>query len=268
MPTKIARIIFSLVFFGFIVALGISTFFNSQSGPSVDSPLYNENENSEDAPKGDFFQWPAKLEDEKKIVTIEKRGAKNYYIVFDGSGSMFGRECGEREKILVAKDVVSGFVDKIPKDANIGIAAFDSRGLAERAPLSGDNKDKVVNAIKSIQAAGETPLKSSISLAANKLAKQAAYQMGYGEYHLVIVTDGEASSGEEPLDIVNALLSHTPIVIHTVGFCISDNHSLNQKGRILYRSASNAQELERGLDDILAESESFGDGTDDWGDWK
>ena len=73
----------------------------------------------------------------------------------------------------------------------------------------------------------------------------------------MVVTDGEASSGEEPDSVVRHLLKHSPVVVHTIGFCIGKNHSLNQPGEILYRSAQNKKELTSGLEGVLAEAESF-----------
>ena len=81
--------------------------------------------------------------------------------------------------------------------------------------------------------------------------------MGYGEYHLVIVTDGEANDGEDPREAVDALLAKSPVVLHTIGFCIGETHSLNQKGRVFYQSADNPEELRKGLTDVLAEATSF-----------
>ena len=49
----------------------------------------------------------------------------------------------------------------------------------------------------------------------------------------------------------------TPIVLHTIGFCIDAKHSLNQPGRILYRQANDLEELRRGLQNVLAEAPSF-----------
>jgi hypothetical protein len=94
-------------------------------------------------------------------------------------------------------------------------------------------------------------------MAFDSLTRQARAQLGYGEYHLVIVTDGYADPDEKPRTIVDKMLAETPIIIHTIGFCISDKHSLNQPGRILYQSATDVQSLQQGLDDVLAESPDF-----------
>jgi hypothetical protein len=73
---------------------------------------------------------------------------------------------------------------------------------------------------------------------------------------MVVVTDGEAT-GAEPRGIVDRLLAESPVVLHTIGFCIESDHSLNQAGRILYRSADSPKELAEGLTDVLAEAPAF-----------
>lgn len=91
------------------------------------------------------------------------------------------------------------------------------------------------------------------------LEKQAAAQLGYGEYNLVVVTDGDASDGSDLEKIVDLVAGQTPINLYTVGFCIDDRHVLNQEGRTEYRSALNTEELGTALQAVLAESEEFGD---------
>jgi Ca-activated chloride channel family protein len=202
--------------------------------------------------------WPAELGPDTKIEPVERRTARNYYVVFDASGSMTETKCsGSQRKIEVAKTAVQEFATKIAGDANIGLMIFDNRGPREALPLGKDQLLQFKNLVSSIDAGGGTPLRSAIYSAGQNLAKQAARQMGYGEYHLVVVTDGEADEGQDPRTIVGTLLKGTPVVLHTVGFCIGSKHSLNQPGLVLYQSADNPEELRQGLKEVLAEASSF-----------
>ncbi|MGF1623361.1 MAG: hypothetical protein ACFCVH_00645, partial [Alphaproteobacteria bacterium] len=74
---------------------------------------------------------------------------------------------------------------------------------------------------------------------------------------IVVVTDGYAEDPEAMTDQVHALLSGTPVTIHTIGFCISENHALNLPGLVYYRSAMDPGELLLGLESVLAESPDF-----------
>jgi len=183
----------------------------------------------------------------------------NYYVILDGSGSMSRRECADNgRKIEVAIDAVQRFVSEIPSSANVGLAVFDRRDLSERVPIGADNREAISEALTRVRAGEGTPLKSAIRLGYEKLTAQASAQLGYGEYHLVVVTDGKPDpEDEDPTRQVKEILARSPVVLHTIGFCIDPNHVLNQPGRVYYAAASNPDELQKGLQAVLAESTSF-----------
>ncbi|HLB31667.1 MAG TPA: vWA domain-containing protein, partial [Gammaproteobacteria bacterium] len=120
------------------------------------------------------------------------------------------------------------------------------------------SRDALVETLDRVSASGGTPLKTSIQHAARALTDQGRRQLGYGEYHLVVITDGaHMPESEDPRGVVEDILGRTPIIIHTLGFCIGERHSLNQPGRIQYKSANNRHDLETGLSEVLAESPDF-----------
>ena len=200
--------------------------------------------------------WPA-IETAQSMVA-DNLSRKNYYLVMDGSGSMAESRCSSgKSKISVAKSAVIEFINKIPGDANLGLLVFDKRGTSERVPLGLNARDQAIAEIRRVQSGGGTPLDSVIRLAYRSLTRQAESQLGYGEYHLVVVTDGEASEGQNPSGIVKTVTADSPVVLHTIGFCISGSHSLNQAGITLYKSANNPMDLARGLDSVLAEASDF-----------
>jgi Ca-activated chloride channel family protein len=196
--------------------------------------------------------WFETQNNEESELTLEENLTKrNYYIIFDGSGSM-----KENNKLPTAKKALIEFVSHVPQNTNLGLAIFDGSGLFERVPL-GNDRYEFTNQVQKTKAAGNTPLEEALELAYTQLKKQAQKQLGYGEYTIVVVTDGEASPGHEPDIIVNLILAQSPIVIHTIGFQIGEDHSLNQPGKIYYKSAKNIDELSQGLEEVLAESENF-----------
>jgi Ca-activated chloride channel homolog len=183
---------------------------------------------------------------------------KNYYVVFDASGSMGENECTNGgTKLEAAKAALRQFAQSVPANANLGLEVFDAQDVAEHLPLGADNREQFDAAVDAVRAGGGTPLKSAIAQGYAALSRQGQRQLGYGEYHLVVVTDGEASGGEDPGSIVDQVLAESPVVLHTIGFCIGQDHSLNQPGRVLYQSADNPEELAKGLSDVLAEAPSF-----------
>lgn len=200
--------------------------------------------------------WP--IFESMQVELSDDVSIKNYYLVFDGSGSMEFRRCSNgKKKIEIAKAAVIDFVSKIPDDANIGLAVFDINGISERVGLGRRSKDQVIAEVINTTTGGGTPLDSAIRRAYISLTQQAKKQLGYGEYHLITITDGEAGKNQDPYGIVKKVFESSPVVMHTIGFCIDGNHSLNKAGVTLYKSANNPAELARGLDSVLAEATDF-----------
>jgi Ca-activated chloride channel homolog len=180
---------------------------------------------------------------------------RNFLIVLDGSGSMADTQCsGNLSKIVAAKQAIAAFATKIKPEDNLGLCAFDSRGVTERASLS-LNRSAFNTALQEVRSDSNTPLGTAVRLGYARLQEQAKRQLGYGEYYLVVVTDGEADPGNDPRDIVNKIVSQSPVVISTIGFCIGQGHSLNRPGLTMYRDATNLEQLNQGLESVLAEAE-------------
>lgn len=184
--------------------------------------------------------------------------AVNYYVVLDGSGSMNERNCAAGQtKMDAARKALASFAQSVPAGANLGLAVFENRGLMELLPLGTGNREQFGQAVRQVAAGGGTPLSTAVQLAYERLLAQGRAQLGYGEYHLVVVTDGLASDGYDPTPKVNEILNSSPVMLHTIGFCIGTQHSLNQPGRTFYQAADNPEALRQGLDAVLAESPSF-----------
>ena len=156
-----------------------------------------------------------------------------------------------------ARELIPYLADAVPGWFQPVLAVFDAKGLSERLSLGADNRDAFRQAVKAVSVNASTPLRSALELAYDRLLQQGRRQLGYGEYHLVVVTDGQASKGEDPTPAVNRILAESPVVVHTIGFCIGERHPLNQPGRTYYRSANNPQALQQGLEKVLAEAPDF-----------
>ena len=180
---------------------------------------------------------------------------RNFLIVLDGSGSMRDVQCsGDLSKIKAAKQAIAAFATKLSPDDNLGLCAFDSQGVTERSPLS-LNRAAFNQALQAVRSDSNTPLGTAVGLGYSRLRAQAQRQLGYGEYYLIVVTDGEADRGNDPRGIVNQIVSESPVVISTIGFCIGEGHSLNRPGLTMYHDATNLKELNQGLESVLAESD-------------
>lgn len=205
-----------------------------------------------------FSAWP--FTDSQQVnVIVPNLLAKNYVLIFDGSGSMSESACNDkrnRSKINVAKQAVSEWIQTVPADANVGLVIF-SNGWTILDAASG-SRETFKQTVSKISPDGFTPLASAFMASYNMLTKQAQSQLGYGEYTIVAITDGADNDRSESLERwVKKILGETPINIYTIGFCIGSRHELNQPGKMVYREAGNIEEIRKGLAEVMAESETF-----------
>jgi hypothetical protein len=183
---------------------------------------------------------------------------KNAYFIFDGSGSMSDPpdECNGpqkfSDKLSGAKWAIKEFMKKVPDDINIGLYVFDDNGRRELIPLGPNQKKKFINAIDAIASSGGTPLKDSIIFGVNQLKKQYKKQLGYGEYRLIVITDGIA----ERIPMAVEFANKNDIPIYAIGLCIAEDHPLRTLARS-YQAADNFEDLAKGLEQTLAEMPSF-----------
>ena len=184
---------------------------------------------------------------------------RNFYFIMDGSGSMrepTTRDCGGDQsfpdKISGARWAIKKFLENVPEEMNIGLYIFDRDGRREVVPLGKANRDAFLRAVDNIDAGGGTPLARAIQYGADQLVAQYKKQLGYGEFRLVVVTDGIAN------DIPEAALyaAKYGIPIYAIGLCVEANHPLRQFS-VSYQAADNFADLSKGLSESLAELPVF-----------
>lgn len=203
--------------------------------------------------------WPFAKGEQQSADLADNLLTKNYFLVFDGSGSMRDSGCsGSKQKIEVAKEVVAQWAEGIGPDANLGLIAFHNNGITS-LPLTKGGRENFIHTINKIPAGGGTPLAEAAAYAYEACTNQAKRQLGYGEYTIVIVTDGIADDATKLKKGIENILTQSPVNIYSIGFCIGANHSLNQPGRTIYKAANNPEQLRQGLQEVLAESETFDD---------
>ncbi|MGA1868447.1 MAG: vWA domain-containing protein [bacterium] len=197
---------------------------------------------------------------DESLVTSEASLTRNFYFIFDGSGSMQdapGGACrGDQRfgsKLEGAKWAVQEFMKKVPDTINIALYVFDTYyGRREVVPLGTNNRQEFIRAVNTIRPGGMTPLADAIKFATDQLVSQYKKQLGYGEYRIVVITDGIAE------DIPEAVIysAKRGMPIYAIGLCIGDDHPLRRYA-LSYRAADNFADLAKGLEETLAESEVF-----------
>lgn len=188
---------------------------------------------------------------------------RNFYFIFDSSGSMgeavrktdrSGKQFVRR--IDATRWAVQEFLGKVPDDVHLGLWVFNASGSREVVPIgpAKANRNAFLSAVQATQPGNGTPLTESIIAGVDRLVAQYKRQLGYGEYRLAVVTDGEPTG--RPLPEAVDYAAKYGIPIYTIGVCMNQDHSLRQHS-LSYRAADNAEEMASALEETLAETKSF-----------
>ena len=144
---------------------------------------------------------------------FEERPGLAAVVLIDVSGSMEQRIRGERtQKIEVARrsalDLVDQFVryaaDHPKETVQLSVAEFSARDGQDDVrvviPMGAPDLERARTAIAAMRADGGTPIGSAVIH-----AKRALDATGLARRHLLVVTDGENTTGEDPEDVVAAI---------------------------------------------------------------
>jgi len=180
--------------------------------------------------------WP-----EMKLGSIEKDPVINMVIIFDASQS---------NNIAEAKKALSTYISSLPENVQLGLVTF---GGSKVELDIGTDKKTLEQVVQGMSADNGTPLGPSVGKAYQLLASRAVTETGFNQYHIAIITDGEADSRSFLKRNIDEILKESTVSITTIGFKVGENHSLNREG-IRYISADDSAELSKGLEQILAEA--------------
>lgn len=195
------------------------------------------------------FVWPGNPSSIDAVFSGDEMYARSFLVVLDVSGSMRG------DKLEEAKAALRVFFKAMKPNDYVGLLLFSTENYLA-VPL--DRVDRVeAEFLRKVDAAregGSTYLKNAVKSGYTELTRLGQLQLGYGNYTLVIVTDGAADNGQDPKKDILFMIENTPIQIYTIGFQIGSRHSLNMPGKTTYVEANNLGELTEGLKGVLAES--------------
>ena len=186
----------------------------------------------------------------------------NIVVILDASGSMQDKFSGDRtkSKMEAAKAALQQVLANIPDGTQIGLLVFSGANIHSEwvYPLGPKDTEKLIAAIHLPQPSGDTPLGKYIRIGANRLLEQREKQYNYGNYRLLVVTDGEASDTDKVKYYTPEILNRQ-IRIDVIGVDMKTDHML---ANVVdgYRKADNPGELVAAVSQILAET--GGTGTD------
>ena len=186
----------------------------------------------------------------------------NTILVMDGSGSMWGQIDGVA-KITIAQDVVSGLMETLPADQNIGLTVYGHRERGNCTDIETivapgpDTRDAIRDAVNAIKPLGKTPMTDSIIAAAEAL------RYTEDSATVILVSDGVETCNPDPCAAMRVLEEASiDLTAHVVGFDVgSDAVALEQMQCIAdetggqFLTADNAEELGAALQTVAAEPE-------------
>ncbi|MBI4354803.1 MAG: VWA domain-containing protein [Candidatus Omnitrophica bacterium] len=187
-------------------------------------------------------------------------------ILFDASSSMNERS-GEAFKLDVAKQALTTIAGQIPADANVGFRVFGQHPIRERGgtkeescrdselafPIQPFEKERLLAALSSLQAYGQTAIGYSLQLAAKDFTPSPE-----AEKTIILISDGQETCGVDPVGVVQALKAQgIHLVIHAVGFAVDPDaraklQALAEATGGTYADAQRADELEVNLNTAAA----------------
>lgn len=168
----------------------------------------------------------------------EPTGKKALMLVVDTSDSMTG------EKMINAKVALDKYIRSLSSDVEIGMVTFPRFEVVE--PRA--KRDCLIKRIRELETGDDTPLAEAVYLAYKELAGVRA-----DEYHMAIITDGEANNKGILRRNVDFIIKNSPIRITTIGININSGHSLNREG-VRYIEVNDFDSLKEGLGQILLEA--------------
>ncbi len=183
-------------------------------------------------------------------------------LILDASGSMKQRVDG-RQKIDVAKEVVTQIIKGLPDDARVALRVYGHRIREGRPgdckdsellfPFGKVDKSKMIARVHAIQALGTTPIEYSL--------RQVAADFGNapGEKMIILVTDGKEECRGDPAAAVSELLAKgLKFRLNIVGFALADAATKRDMERVakmtggMFFDATNARALTQAIQQALA----------------
>ena len=176
-------------------------------------------------------------------------------IVLDDSGSMLDPMAGSgRSKMEVAKTALREVFAALPAGARVGVFTlnppYGGTGT-ELLPIAAHDADAVAAALGGVEAGGGTPLGERLNEATAALLLERAARR-YGDYRLLVVTDGEATDG----GVLDAAVPRTlgaGLTVDVIGVAMAGDHTL-ATAVDRYRRADDPQSLREALEEVVAES--------------
>lgn len=195
--------------------------------------------------------------------TAHAAGDLNIVVILDNSGSMAERMPTGGTRIEAAKQALLRVLEQTPEGASVGVLLLNPGPSGPwLVPLGPVDQQATRAAVSGLRANGRTPLGGAMKTAADALLKVREGQR-YGDYKLLVVSDGEATDG----DLVERYLPQIQsrgLLVDVIGVAMPNRHSLATRAST-YRKADDPASLEKAISAVVL-GESSGGASDDAGE--
>lgn len=165
------------------------------------------------------------------LVTTTTFATDNVVVVLDNSSSMAQSMSGGT-RMTVAKKALSTVLGNLKDDVRVGVVLLNPTPVAKNnwlIPLGQVNPAEAVKKINELRENGGTPLGYYMKVGADALLELRAKEH-YGNYRLLVVTDGEANSDDAPkLEAYLPDIQRRGIAVDVIGLDMRGEHSLATK---------------------------------------
>jgi len=182
------------------------------------------------------------------------------YVIFDGSGSMWGSLADGTRKIAAARTVLRDFASGDFTGRELALRAYGHRRKNDCAdselviPFKAPETFalELDGFLSKVNPKGKTPITRSL--------RQALEDMGEREGEIILISDGIETCDEDPCALVRAWADKDiRIRVHVVGFGVDEKAKaaltcIAEAAGTTYRDAANADQLREGLADIHRET--------------
>ncbi len=205
------------------------------------------------------FLFPSNSNAQDPITSNQKKGI---YVIFDASGSMWGKLEDQSYKIHVAKQVLQDFVQTDLGEVELAFRAYghnrkgDCRDSELLVPF-GESSQVIASLqskIKGINPVGKTPITYSF--------KEALKDFGDRRGDIILISDGIETCDEDPCELVKLWRkTNVNIKVHVVGLGLDEvskpaMECIAEASGTDFHDATNASDLSNGLKKIQEKTSS------------
>ena len=168
------------------------------------------------SPFGGGNHWLMRVGLQGRSVDPGQRKDATLIFAIDVSGSM-----AREDRLGMVKRALQMLVDELSPNDEVGIVVYGNRGRVVLEPTSGDNKEMIMSAVRSLTPAGSTYVEDGLKLA-YELAGERARQERPGRItRVLLLSDGVGNVGRTGADsILRQIRDHVEegVTLTTVGF--------------------------------------------------